>query len=81
MDTGQVAILTNHSSNEGSRAAMAAAAEILTGQPPVLVDARHFADTGGGRVNVSGRSLQLESVAIPYVQAHLSMLQPSTKMT
>ncbi|GAA0686580.1 hypothetical protein GCM10010193_45560 [Kitasatospora atroaurantiaca] len=53
-------LMTDHGSMEGSRAILAQAVEILTGQPPVQVDARHFTDVGSGRMSAAGGVLRLE---------------------
>jgi glutathione synthase/RimK-type ligase-like ATP-grasp enzyme len=55
----EIVLLTDHSSQEGSRAQLATAVEILTGTPPVLVDARHFMTGGSGHTSVVGGSLRL----------------------
>ncbi|MEU3570562.1 alpha-L-glutamate ligase [Kitasatospora sp. NPDC036755] len=55
-------LLTDHSSTEGSRRVLAAAARILTGREPVQLDARHFLAGGGGRIEADdGGGLRLES--------------------
>ncbi|GAA5067844.1 ATP-grasp domain-containing protein [Nocardia callitridis] len=46
--------MTDFSSNEGSREYLARAAHVLTGRPPVLIDARHFYDGGAGRIHSDG---------------------------
>ena len=60
MDARGVVLMTDHSSTEGSRATLSTAVKMLTGQPPVLIDARHFLPGGGGRANVADGALQLE---------------------
>ena len=52
--------MTDHSSTEGSRAILVTAVERLTGQPPVLVDARHFMTGGSGRVHTVDGVLRIE---------------------
>ncbi|MGW1072107.1 ATP-grasp domain-containing protein [Streptomyces sp. NPDC002537] len=52
--------MTDHSSMEGSRAALATAVELLTGRPPVLIDARHFLAGGTGRAHRTGTTVRLE---------------------
>lgn len=47
-------MMTDHSSDEGSAVQLQKAVEIITGAPPVLVDARHFMPGGHGRVGGSG---------------------------
>lgn len=44
-----VVLLTDHSSGEGSRVLLQEAVELLTGSPPLSVDARHFMTGGSGR--------------------------------
>lgn len=60
MDARGVVLMTDHSSTEGSRATLSTAVKMLTGQPPVLIDALHFLPGGGGRANVADGALQLE---------------------
>ncbi|MFI9363410.1 RimK family alpha-L-glutamate ligase [Kitasatospora sp. NPDC053057] len=55
MGRRDLVLLTDHSSTEGTRAAMATAARRLTGREPVLMDARHFMTDGTGGVNGTGR--------------------------
>ncbi|MGI8333234.1 ATP-grasp domain-containing protein [Actinomadura scrupuli] len=52
--------MTDHSSTEGSRATLATAVEMVTGRPPVLIDARHFMTGGSGRAQVVDGALRLE---------------------
>ncbi|MFE7558312.1 RimK family alpha-L-glutamate ligase [Kitasatospora sp. NPDC057500] len=58
--------MTDHSSDEGSREALATAVLRLTGRAPVLLDARHFMSggpggpAGGGRVRGGGDGVVLE---------------------
>ncbi|MFG1791218.1 RimK family alpha-L-glutamate ligase [Nocardia sp. NPDC049149] len=56
---GEVVLLTDHSSREGSGAVLATAIEALTGHPPALLDARHFM-TDSGAVRVDGGRLGFE---------------------
>lgn len=49
---GEVVLLTDHESTEGSRRPLEKAVELLTGRPPLAVDARHFMTGGGGRVSI-----------------------------
>lgn len=44
-----VVLLTDHSSGEGSRAALGEAVERLTGESAIAIDARHFMSGGTGR--------------------------------
>ena len=54
---GDIALLTDHSSQEGSRDILVTAVEIVTGSAPLSIDARHFIDGGAGRASrlVDGR--------------------------
>jgi glutathione synthase/RimK-type ligase-like ATP-grasp enzyme len=61
MDASRVVLMTDHSSTEGSRATLATAVEMLTGRPPVLIDARHFMTGASGRVSAADGVLRLES--------------------
>jgi glutathione synthase/RimK-type ligase-like ATP-grasp enzyme len=54
-----VVLLTDHSSAEGSGAALAEAVERLTGEPPIAIDARHFMTGGSGRAWLEGGRLTL----------------------
>lgn len=60
MSDREIVLMTDHRSMEGSRAALAAAVELLTGRPPVLVDARHFLTGGAGRTYADGSAVRLE---------------------
>lgn len=60
MSDREIVLMTDHSSTEGSRAALAAAVELLTGRPPVLVDARHFLTGGDGRTHITDSVVRLE---------------------
>ena len=57
---GDIVLMTDFGSNEGSRPKLARAVKRLTGTPPVAVDARHFMNGGSGRATTAGRSLTLE---------------------
>ena len=48
--TNRVVLMTDYGSQEGSRGPLEKAVEVLTGLPPLSVDARHFLSGGGGRV-------------------------------
>ncbi|MFF2806705.1 RimK family alpha-L-glutamate ligase [Streptomyces sp. NPDC058000] len=52
--------MTDHASMEGSRSALAAAVELLTGRPPVLIDARHFMTGGTGRTHIVDAGVRFE---------------------
>lgn len=54
LGTSGVVVMTDHGSREGSRGPLEKAVELLTGIPPLSIDARHFLAGGGGRVR-SGR--------------------------
>ena len=57
MNTGDIALLTDHGSLEGSRDILVAAVELLTGSPQLSIDARHFMSGGTGRATlVDGRA-------------------------
>ncbi|MFB7470373.1 RimK family alpha-L-glutamate ligase [Kitasatospora sp. NPDC056184] len=66
MGRSELVLMTDHSSTEGSREALAAAVLRLTGRAPVLLDARHFMSggpagpAGGGRVRGAGGGITLE---------------------
>lgn len=63
MGVSRVVLMTDHSSTEGSRATLATAVEMLTGRPPVLVDAQHFMTGASGRVTAEDGVLRLEVAA------------------
>lgn len=67
MDARPVVLMTDHSSTEGCRAILAAAVELLTGNPPVLIDARQFMTGGTGTATVVGGMVRLEVAAIDLV--------------
>jgi glutathione synthase/RimK-type ligase-like ATP-grasp enzyme len=52
MGTGAVVLMTDHSSGEGSRVPLEKAVELLTGAPPLSIDARHFMRGGSGQVSI-----------------------------
>jgi glutathione synthase/RimK-type ligase-like ATP-grasp enzyme len=56
---GDILVMTDHGSGEGSRPLLEAAVESLTGRRPVSIDARHFLTGGHGRVSARGGSLRL----------------------
>ncbi|SDP68650.1 Glutathione synthase/RimK-type ligase, ATP-grasp superfamily [Actinokineospora alba] len=60
MDSSVLVLMTDHSSREGSRKVLSRAAERLTGNPPVSIDARHFFPGGSGKVTAVDGGLQLE---------------------
>lgn len=60
MDARPFVLMTDHSSTEGSRDTLATAIEMLTGTPPVLVDAQHFMTGGTGRVSTVDGVLRLD---------------------
>ncbi|MER5350982.1 alpha-L-glutamate ligase [Kitasatospora sp. NPDC002551] len=66
MGRSELVLMTDHSSTEGSREALATAVRRLTGRAPVLLDARHFMSggphgpAGGGRLRGTGDGLALE---------------------
>lgn len=55
----RLVLVSDHGSTEGSRPKLAAAVEMLTGAPPLLIDARHFLPGGGGRAKVDDGRLRL----------------------
>lgn len=59
MDARQIVLMTDHGSTEGSTAILATAVGMITGRPPVLIDARHFMTGGTGRVDVRDGVLSL----------------------
>jgi glutathione synthase/RimK-type ligase-like ATP-grasp enzyme len=60
MPARQLVLMTDHSSTEGSRDVLVTAVRTLTGEAPVLIDARHFLSDGTGRVHVTDGVLRLE---------------------
>jgi glutathione synthase/RimK-type ligase-like ATP-grasp enzyme len=54
-----VVLLTDHSSDEGSAAMLAEAVQLLTGRPPIAIDARHFMTGGSGVAWLEGGRLTL----------------------
>ncbi|MFJ6378787.1 RimK family alpha-L-glutamate ligase [Kitasatospora sp. NPDC092039] len=73
-------LLTDHSSTEGSRKVLAAAARTLVGREPVQLDARHFMtggngvieadDAGGIRLTGGGRTVTAETVIVYEIPPH-----------
>ncbi|MER7765737.1 alpha-L-glutamate ligase [Kitasatospora sp. NPDC096140] len=61
MAVSELVLMTDHSSTEGSRDTLVAAARLLTGRDPVLLDARHFTPGGSGRIRTDGGELRLEA--------------------
>ncbi|MEU6537456.1 alpha-L-glutamate ligase [Streptomyces sp. NPDC047000] len=55
-----IALIADPTSPEGCREYLADAVELLTGTPPVRVDARHFAVGGAGRGERDGDRLRLQ---------------------
>ncbi|MFF3006125.1 RimK family alpha-L-glutamate ligase [Kitasatospora sp. NPDC057940] len=80
MGRRELVLLTDHSSTEGSRDVLVAAARALTGRAPVLFDARHFMTGGGGRIRpdgegglrleVDGRSVAADAVVVYEIPPH-----------
>ncbi|MFD7583816.1 alpha-L-glutamate ligase, partial [Kitasatospora sp. NPDC059817] len=80
MGRRELVLLTDHSSTEGSRDVLAAAARALTGRAPVLLDARHFMTGGGGRIRpddggglrleADGRSVAADAVVVYEIPPH-----------
>ncbi|MGH3619254.1 MAG: ATP-grasp domain-containing protein [Pseudonocardiaceae bacterium] len=60
MGTGVVVLMTDHNSGEGSRVPLEKAVEVLTGAPPLSIDARHFMRGGSGRVGFGGSGFWME---------------------
>lgn len=56
---GDIVVMTDHGSREGSRPLLEAAVEVLTGTRPVSIDARHFMTGGNGRATVGRATLSL----------------------
>ncbi|MEV8530253.1 alpha-L-glutamate ligase [Streptomyces sp. NPDC052000] len=61
MTSGTLALITDHSSTEGSRDVLVAATRMLTGKEPVVLDARHFMTGGTGRIDAVDEGLRLEA--------------------
>jgi glutathione synthase/RimK-type ligase-like ATP-grasp enzyme len=57
---GDIVLLTDHGSGEGSLPLLEAAIEILTGMRPVSIDARHFMTGGNGRAIAQKGTLRLD---------------------
>lgn len=51
---GDVVVMTDFGSTEGSRAYLGRAAKMVTGRAPAVVDARRFYDGGDGRLRWDG---------------------------
>ncbi|MFD5915936.1 RimK family alpha-L-glutamate ligase [Kitasatospora sp. NPDC058201] len=60
MGRSELVLMTDHSSSEGSREALASAVHRLTGRAPVLLDARHFMAGGPGLVRGVDGGVSLE---------------------
>ena len=56
-----VVVMTDPSSEEGSRPLLKRAVEMVSGEPPVFVDARCFYDGGRGRLRKKGGNFMLEA--------------------
>ena len=56
---GDIVLLTDLSSDEGSRAMLATAVEDLTGVAPISIDARHFMTGGSGQATLDRRGVAL----------------------
>ncbi|MGW1724184.1 ATP-grasp domain-containing protein [Streptomyces sp. NPDC002306] len=54
-----IALIADPTSTEGCREYLAQAVELLTGAPPVRIDARHFGTGGTGRGSLDGGRLRL----------------------
>ncbi|MEO7195290.1 MAG: hypothetical protein ABIZ05_10765 [Pseudonocardiaceae bacterium] len=52
--------MTDHGSGEGSRVPLEKVVELLTGAPPLSIDARHFMTGGSGRVHSGKNGLRME---------------------
>ncbi|OIJ68690.1 ATP-grasp domain-containing protein [Streptomyces mangrovisoli] len=59
MPRPSIALIADPTSPEGCRDYLADAVHLLTGAPPVRIDARHFAPGGGGRAVRDGDRLRL----------------------
>ena len=60
MGVGDIVLMTDHGSGEGSQPLLEAAIEILTGMRPVSIDARHFMTGGNGRATAQEGALRLD---------------------
>jgi glutathione synthase/RimK-type ligase-like ATP-grasp enzyme len=69
MSTGVVVLMTDHGSAEGSRIPLEKAVELLTGAPPLSVDARHFMADGGGRVGLDRNGFEMEVASEGFVMS------------
>ncbi|WP_371481922.1 RimK family alpha-L-glutamate ligase [Kitasatospora sp. NBC_00315] len=65
MDPSRLVLMTDHSSTEGSRATLATAVELLTGEAPLLVDARYFMTGGTGLADTTDGRLRLRTPRAP----------------
>jgi glutathione synthase/RimK-type ligase-like ATP-grasp enzyme len=61
--TSGVVLMTDHGSQEGSRLSLEKAVELLTGVPPVSIDARYFLPGGPGRVRVGVHGVRMEVIS------------------
>ncbi|MGH3939716.1 MAG: ATP-grasp domain-containing protein [Pseudonocardiaceae bacterium] len=64
-----VVVMTDHGSQEGSRGPLEKAVELLTGIPPLSIDARHFLTGGEGRVYSGGGEFWMEVTSEGFVAA------------
>jgi len=60
MGKGAVVLITDHGLTEGSRGPLEKAVELLTGAPPLSIDARHFMSGGRGRVSFGKTGFWME---------------------
>ena len=67
MGTGAVVLMTDHGSGEGSRVPLEKAVELLTGAPPLSVDARHFMRGASGRVSFDRTGFWMEVASEGFV--------------
>src|SRR5581483_1120015 len=63
MDRGAVVLMTDHSSTEGSHGPLEKAVELLTGAPPLSIDARHFMSGGRGQVSFGKTGFWMEGAS------------------
>lgn len=59
-DLSAVVLMTDHGSQEGSRGPLEQAVELLTGAPPLSIDARYFLTGCGGRVRSGPGGFRME---------------------
>ncbi|MGH4007006.1 MAG: ATP-grasp domain-containing protein [Pseudonocardiaceae bacterium] len=57
---GNIVLMTDHDSGEGSRPLLEAAVEVLTGTRPMSIDAQHFMTGGNGRATAERGTLRLD---------------------